>query len=162
MSDFQAQSEQIQSLLGLTHSPTAITFCDQVPDGISNFDGAYPEPTEDGRTGAVAAGCVFWSEASNKTFATVPSDHANCSVGSLTHGLISLEEAATKADVQAVCEAKWVNPEIFPHIPTVQNKPAAIVYGPLGRVYHYAQPCVASPQCQTGHAIAFSIAIHSF
>ena len=62
---------------------------------------------------------------------TRPSDHGNCSVGSLTHGLISLDEAATKKDVQAICEAGWVTPEIFPHIPTITNKPATIVYGPL-------------------------------
>ncbi len=131
MSDYRTQANQIREMLGLSHSPIAITFCDDVPEGISNYGGTYPEPTADGRTGAVAAGCVFWTEASTETFVTIPADHANCSVGSLTHGLISLDEAATKADVAAVCEAKWVDPEIFPHIPTVQKKYSAIVYGPL-------------------------------
>ena len=131
MNDYRIQANQIRELLGLSHSPVAITFCDHVPEGLSNYDGVYPEPTEDGRTGAVAAGCVFWSKACTQNFVTVPADHANCSVGSLTHGLISLNEAASKADVAAVCEAKWVDPEMFPHIPTVQKKPSAIVYGPL-------------------------------
>ena len=131
MSTYQELSEQIQSLLGLTHPPIAITFCDSEPVAVPGLDDSYPEPTADGRTGAVAAGCVFWTKAGDRTFKTKPADHGNCSVGSLTHGLIPLSEAATRADVQAICEAEWVNPEIFPHIPTVQDRPEAIVYGPL-------------------------------
>ncbi|MDE0308961.1 MAG: DUF169 domain-containing protein [Acidiferrobacterales bacterium] len=131
MNIYQTTDSQLRSLLGLTHAPIAITFLDHVPDEVPGFGSDYPEPTDDGRTGAVAAGCVFWTKAHDRTFATTPSDHGNCSVGSLTHGLISLEEAATRADVQAVCEAKWVDPEIFPHIPTVTERPQSIVYGPL-------------------------------
>ena len=131
MSIYESLSEKLQSHLGLAHPPIAITFCDSVPSDVPELEADYPEPTEDGRTGAVAAGCVFWIKASEGTFATKPSDHGNCSVGSLTHGLISLEEAAGHSDVQAICEANWVTPEIFPHIPTVSKKPEAIVYGPL-------------------------------
>ena len=131
MSNYQTMNQQLTSLLGLTHSPVAISFLDEVPRDLPGYDAAYPEPTEDGRTGAVAASCVFWTKANDKTFATVPADHGNCSVGSLTHGLIPLEEAATHADVQAICEAKWVDPEVFPHIPTVAHRPESITYGPL-------------------------------
>ena len=61
MSDYRTQANQIREMLGLSHSPIAITFFDDVPEGISNYGGTYPEPTADGRTGAVAAGCVFWT-----------------------------------------------------------------------------------------------------
>ncbi len=91
-----------------------------------------PPPTPDGRPGAVAAGCVFWIEAAHRTFTTVPADHGNCSVGSLTHGLIELEEAATKADVAAICEAGWVSPDVFPLIQTVAQRSEYITDGPLG------------------------------
>ena len=131
MSDYQTLTDEIVDLLGLSIAPLAITFHDAVPDGVKRFEGAYPPATEDGRTGAVSAGCVFWVEGLKATFATEPEDHANCSVGSLTHGLITLEEAASRADVKAVCEANWVQPEIFPAIPTVKAQPAAMVYGPL-------------------------------
>lgn len=131
MSTYQSLADQIQSLLGLSHPPIGITFCESTPTGIPKLPGDYPEPTADGRTGAAAASCVFWTMASETTFVTQPADHGNCSVGSLTHGLVSLSEAAQRADVQAICDANWVNPEIFPHIPTVQKRPAAIVYGPL-------------------------------
>ena len=52
------------------------------------------EPAEDGRTGRVAAGCVFWIEAASKTFSTVAEDHGNCSVGRVTHGFAALEDVA--------------------------------------------------------------------
>ena len=131
MSEYETLADEIVELLGLSVPPVAITFCDAVPDDVDRYRGIYPTPTEDGRTGAVAAGCVFWAEGQKGTFATVPEDHGNCSVGSLTHGLITLGEAATRADVKAVCEAKWVDPEIFPDIPTVAARPASIMYGPL-------------------------------
>ena len=134
MNVYQSIDDQLKLLLGLTHAPIAITFLDAVPDELPDFGATYPAPTEDGRTGAVAASCVFWTKAHDRTFATTPSDHGNCSVGSLTHGFIPLEEAATRADVQAICEAKWVTPEIFPHIPTVTERPESIVYGPLAAV----------------------------
>ncbi len=130
MSAYRMMSEQLEALLALSHPPIAITFCDS-PSDVPGYGSNYPSPTEDGLTGAVAASCVFWTKAAERTFSTVPADHGNCSVGSLTHGLINLEEAATRADVQAICEAKWVDPAIFPHVPTVKTRPESIVYGPL-------------------------------
>ena len=79
----------------------------------------------------VPAGCVFWVEARDNTFTTVAEDHGNCSVGSLTHGFKTLEEAATGADVAALVESEWVTPDVFPHIPTVTEKPGFVTYGPL-------------------------------
>ena len=126
-----SQAERLTSLLGLSHPPLAITFSSEAPDGVVPFDAAMPEPTPDGRTGRVAAGCVFWVEARDKTFTTVAEDHGNCSVGSLTHGFMTLEEAAQGADVAALVESEWVTPDVFPHIPTVSGKPGFVTYGPL-------------------------------
>jgi uncharacterized protein (DUF169 family) len=112
-------------------APIAITFLDAPRADIPAFEAAMPEPTPDGRTGRVAAGCVFWMHGAERTFSTAPADHANCSVGSYTHGLLSLEEAATNADVGALVESGWVSPEVFPTIPAVATRPASISYGPL-------------------------------
>jgi uncharacterized protein (DUF169 family) len=128
---FASQAETLTSLLGLSDPPLAITFSSENPDGVTRFNGAMPEPTPDGRTGRVAAGCVFWMEARDKTFTTVAEDHGNCSVGSLTHGFKTLEEAAEGADVAALVESEWVTPDVFPHIPTVAQKPDFVTYGPL-------------------------------
>jgi len=130
-SAYARQARRLTESLGLAHPPLAITFSAAAPAGVPRFDAPMPEPTADGRTGRVSAGCVFWVRGQERTFTTVPEDHGNCSVGSLTHGLISLEEAAGRADVGALCEAEWVSPEVFPHIPTVAERPGFITYGPL-------------------------------
>lgn len=122
-------AEELTSLLRLDAPPIGITF--SAPDGVEAFAEPMPSPTADGRTGRVPAGCVFWMKGAERAFTTVAADHGNCSVGSLTHGLIELSEAAGRADVAALVEAGWVTPEMFPQIPTVATRPDHITYGPL-------------------------------
>src|SRR4051794_39509321 len=111
-------AERLRAALRLTVAPIAITFAtaDDAPP-FAAADEPMPAPTADGRTGRVSAGCVFWLYALERTFSTRPEDHGNCSVGSLTHGLIDLATAAERADVGALVEAGWVTPDIFPAIP---------------------------------------------
>jgi uncharacterized protein (DUF169 family) len=111
--------------------PIAITFDGAEAEPFAAESVPMPEPTSDGRTGRVPAGCVFWVHALDRSFTTRPEDHGNCSVGSLTHGLIDLETAATKADVGTLVAAGWVTPEVFPSIPTIRIRPNTITYGPL-------------------------------
>jgi uncharacterized protein (DUF169 family) len=132
MPDWKQLADQLTDSLHLSAAPLAITFSDAAPDGVPAYDAPMPLPTADGRTGRVPAGCVFWMKAAERTFSTVAEDHGNCSVGSLTHGFIPLEEAATRGDVAALVEAGWVTPEMFPEIPVVREKPGAVTYGPLG------------------------------
>lgn len=129
--DYQSLASELSDILGMQTAPLAITFSQEAPDGVQGFDTGMPEPTEDGRTGRVPAGCVFWMKAQDRTFTTVAEDHGNCSVGSLTHGFKTLEEAAGKSDVACLVEAGWVSPEIFPQIPVVREKPKYVTYGPL-------------------------------
>lgn len=112
--------------------PLAISFHgpDQPPP-LARVDVDYPPPNEHGRTGQVPAGCVFWIQGATDAFATVAADHANCSVGSYTHGFITLEEAATKDDVGAVLEAGWVDQDAVMALPHVAERPESVVYGPL-------------------------------
>ena len=117
--------------LHLAVAPIAITFAGGTAPPFADRASPMPEPTADGRTGRVPAGCVFWVHALARTFETVPEDHGNCSVGSLTHGLIDLATAATRADVGALVEAGWVTSDVLPSIPVVAARPAAITYGPL-------------------------------
>jgi uncharacterized protein (DUF169 family) len=124
-------AEELVSLLSLSSPPLAITFSQEAPEDVAPYDGPMAEPTPDGRTGRVPAGCVFWVKAMDHTFTTVPEDHANCSVGSMTHGLKTLEEVADKSDVATLVGSGWVSPEIFPQIPTVKQRPDYISYGPL-------------------------------
>ena len=117
--------------LGLNTPPIAITFAADVPDGVDAYAGPKPTPASDGRTGPVPAGCVFWTKAIERTFSTVASDHANCSVGTLVHGFAGLDEVAGNSDVAAILDSGWVTMEQIPAIPTVQERPGSVTYGPL-------------------------------
>ena len=124
-------AQRLTAALHLNVPPVAITFSADAPTGVDAFDAPMPEPTDDGRTGRVPAGCAFWVHGTSSTFTTVPADHGNCSVGSYTHGMIPLEEAATHADVGTLVETGWVTPEMFPVIPAVGERPNYVTYGPL-------------------------------
>jgi uncharacterized protein (DUF169 family) len=121
----------MQKALGLKYEPIGITFWDEVPADIPLFSGEMPEPSGDGRTGKVAAGCVFWIKSAEQTFTTLPEDHYNCSVGSVTHGLKTLPEVMGNEDVQGLLECEWVTPEEAMALPVIQERPQAITYGPV-------------------------------
>lgn len=129
--DYARLGQTLVDLLELDVPPIAISFVDAQPQDVARPEWILPPPTPDGRTGAVAASCVFWMMATQRRFATVAVDHGNCSVGSLTHGFKTLAEAAKGSDVASLVDANWVAPEIFPKITAVTRKPGAIVYGPL-------------------------------
>jgi uncharacterized protein (DUF169 family) len=128
---FERWHLDLQELLGLAVPPVAIAFISHVPAGIERIQRTTPPRTADGRTGAVAASCVFWIEGTQGVFATEAEDHGNCSVGSLTHGFKTMEEIAQNADVAALCETGWVTPEAVAKVAVVREKPTCIVYGPL-------------------------------
>jgi uncharacterized protein (DUF169 family) len=132
--DWRSLSDRLRAALKPTAQPVAISF---LPPGqaapVARRSDAYPEPNEQGRTGQVPAGCVFWIKGSSETFATTAPDHANCSVGSFTHGFLTLEEAASKDDVCAVLESGWVDVAAVQGLPRVAVKPETVVYGPLAQ-----------------------------
>ena len=90
-------------------------------------------PTPDGRAGRVPAGCVFWVHASKRTFTTVPEDHGNCSVGRYTHGLATLDEVGTNADVATLVESGWVDEAAFSSIPAVSSRGGDLLRSPCRR-----------------------------
>jgi uncharacterized protein (DUF169 family) len=124
-------STRLSAALNLATTPIAITFSDAAPAGVAPFDRPLPAPLDDGRTGRVPAGCVFWNHATESTFSTVKADHGNCSVGSLTHGFVTLDEVAGNGDVAALLETGWVTMDVVPQIPVVTEAPGAVTYGPL-------------------------------
>jgi hypothetical protein len=68
MTDWKELASDLDSFLKLQSKPLAITFSDTAPTGVQEFEAAVPEPTPDGRTGKVPAGCVFWMEAAYSNF----------------------------------------------------------------------------------------------
>jgi len=83
-----------------------------------------PPALPDGRTGGFRRLCVL-DEAATKTFSTVPEDHGNCSVGSVTHGLIPcprpLPARRGRAPRRRMGDRGHVSPD-----PAVSERPGAI------------------------------------
>jgi len=131
MTDWSHLANELRDALVLATPPIAITFHDDAPAGIDAFDAPMPAPMDDGRTGRVPAGCVFWNHALDRTFSTVAADHANCSVGSVTHGFRTLDEVAGNSDIATLLDAGWVTMDVVPQIPTVHTRPGSVTYGPL-------------------------------
>ena len=129
--DWSTLAATIADALKLQAPPIAITFTDAPPAGVPAFDAPMGAPADDGRTGRVPAGCVFWMRGAERTFSTVAEDHGNCSVGSVTHGFKTLDEVADKSDVATLLESGWVTMDVVPQIPVVTQKPGAVFYGPL-------------------------------
>jgi len=130
-SDWAALASSLTESLRLLAPPLAITFADAAPAGVPAFDAPMSDPADDGRTGRVPAGCVFWMRGAERTFSTVAEDHGNCSVGSVTHGFKTLDEVGGNSDVAALLESGWVTMDVVPQIPVITEKPGAVVYGPL-------------------------------
>jgi hypothetical protein len=120
--------------LHLATPPIGITFSAQRPTGVASFDAPMSEPAEDGRTGRVAAGCVFWARGAEATFSTVAEDHGNCSVGRMTHGLATLADVTDNGDVALLVGSGWVSPEAVGQIPvscevTLKGNLVDVVHG---------------------------------
>ena len=129
---WQSLNDRLVATLKPFGAPVAISFLtDTEPVPRPRRDDPYPQPNEHGRTGQVPAGCVFWIHGSRESFSTTASDHANCSVGSLTHGFLTIDEAITKDDVGAVLDAGWVDEASVASLPRVMTTPGSVVYGPL-------------------------------
>ena len=130
-----AQAQDLSALLRLASPPLGIAFrAEPSVGGAPRIASKAPPPTPDGRTGAAPAGCVFWFKAVEQVFETLAEDHANCSVGSYTHGFKTLTEAADKADTAALFASGWVTEADIPGIAHVKERPGSIVYGPLANM----------------------------
>ena len=130
--NWQSLNDRLVATLKPFAAPVAISFlAENQPVPVPRRDDPYPQPNEHGRTGQVPAGCVFWIHGSRESFSTTASDHANCSVGSLTHGFLTLDEATPKDDVGAVLESGWVDEASMASLTRVMTKPGSVIYGPL-------------------------------
>jgi|SRR5581483_1384775 len=127
-------AERLMRALRPTAVPIGVAFMPQSDaSDVPRFDATYPAPNDTGRTGAVSAGCVFWMKATDHLFSTSPSDHANCSVGSYTHGFVTLAEAAKRDDVLAALESGWVDKATMSSLSRVLDRHKHVVYGPLSK-----------------------------
>ena len=127
MSNFSELERRLREGLGLDHAAIAVTFLDAVPTGVRRFMGQAP------------SSCSFWRVAAEapegkSAFATVPSDHWGCPIGSYTHRAdLPAERAHELTDVLGfMAGIGYVKMEEVPSIPRWSSAPAAIVYARLG------------------------------
>jgi uncharacterized protein (DUF169 family) len=113
-------ARELIRLLDLDHPPVAVAFHQLEPAVHSRSRPAH-EP----------AGCCFWQQAEQRRLHTTAVDHAHCSVGSYTHGLISLAQAAAGEDTAALVGSGWVTDAALAGAPAVATTPAVITYEPL-------------------------------
>ena len=105
-------------LVDLSDPPVAVTFHEQAPPELRSRPA--PEPP----------GCCFWAKAEGQRLDTTAADHAHFSVGSYTHGLISLTDAAAGQDTAALVCSGWMTEADLANAPSVPTAPAAITYQP--------------------------------
>jgi uncharacterized protein (DUF169 family) len=114
-------ANRLTELLILAHPPVAVSFRNGRPAGD-----VKPVVVE-------AAGCCYWAPAQEERLDTQPLDHANCSVGSYTHGLIELEAAAAGDDTATLLSSGWVEESDLANAPHLPFRPQVIRYEPLAK-----------------------------
>jgi uncharacterized protein (DUF169 family) len=112
-------ADRLTDLLMLAHPPVAVSFRKGTPSADAEAVAMQP------------AGCCYWAPAQKGRLSTQPSDHANCSVGSYTHGLIDLEAAAAGDDTAALLRSGWVEESDLANAPHLPFRPGTICYEPL-------------------------------
>lgn len=122
MIDYAAVSRQLQDTLHLSLPPIAVCLADHAPEGIGR-------PTH-----PVAAGCVFWQDASRGPILTVADDHGLCAVGVHTHNLADppASYGSELSDVlKVMADLDYVRPEEVARIPVLSRKVPYVIYSPL-------------------------------
>ncbi len=112
-------ANRLCELLGLDHPPVAISFREDTPS------------TDGEAIAMLPAGCCYWALAQEGRLHTKPSDHANCSVGSYTLGLIDLETAAAGDDTTRLLSSGWVGESDLTNAAHLPFRPQIICYEPL-------------------------------
>lgn len=118
MSPHATAARRLSELLDLPAAPVAVSFDTAPGPGARPVD---PQP----------AGCCFWEPAQQQRLDTGAADHAHCSVGSYTHGLIPIEQAAAGEETAALVGSGWVAGADLAAAAAPPFTPAAITYQPL-------------------------------
>lgn len=121
MSFIAPLAHELVELLGLDHPPVGVSLSKN------------PVTTPAAAVTAQPAGCCFWAPAETVKLQTTPQDHAHCSVGSYTHGLISLQAAASAPDTAALVGSGWVTAADLAGAPSLPFASATITYEPLAQ-----------------------------
>ena len=117
-------AQTLTASIRLDLPPIAICFAAKVPAGIKNWTGRAP------------AGCQFWQEAATQVFATSPSDHDLCGIGTFTHNLETTEahDADRRDALKVFADLGYVREQDIAAIPVLESRPSHVIYGPLATI----------------------------
>ena len=113
----------LEENLGLRLPPVALCFVNDRPPDLPVMETKVP------------SACAVWRLAETDVFYAPASDHFNCPLGAMVMGfdLPEPQAAGLQEELGMMCGIEYVREAELPHVPTVPNSPAGIVYGPLAR-----------------------------
>lgn len=119
-----AEGHSLQTLLGLTWPPVAVTFQSSPPATIPHVARAEP------------SGCTYWKlAAEGGIFYTEATDHYNCPIGSYTHGidLPPAQSQELEGLMGTMLQLGYLRREEIPTIPRRDAPFGIAVYAPLAQ-----------------------------
>lgn len=107
--------------LHLNHTPIALAFLKDAPQGIKHYDEAVP------------SACTFWKAAERDLFYATASDHYNCPIGAITQGFKIPQHVGQNAHslIEMMGKLSYLEAAEANSVPVVEKEHAVIVYGPL-------------------------------
>lgn len=120
--DFSTLGAKLREHLGPEATAVAIAFRTEPPPGVAHV------------SQTMAAGCAYWKAAiEGQTFYTTPSDHYNCPIGAMTHGIqLPLERVGElNSTVTTFLDLGYIRDDEVPNIPHFNEPFGVAVYGPL-------------------------------
>jgi uncharacterized protein (DUF169 family) len=113
----------LEDTLGLQLPPVALSFVNDRPPDVPVLETTVP------------SACAVWMLAETDVFYAPASHHFNCPLGAMVMGfaLPEPQSAGLQEELGMMCGIEYVREAELPHVPTVPNSPAGIVYGPLAR-----------------------------
>ena len=124
LAGYQRIGSEINEMLNLENPPIAISFMDVPPEGARKNEEN------------VASGCVFWIRGFKDTFYTDQRDHANCNIGSFTHGFLPPEKVDLDAcvDIALFDKTGYFPAAAFGGVSRMMQAPNFVAYGPLHKI----------------------------
>ncbi len=112
---------EITSAFGLDIPPIAMAFVDGQPQGVETMEEEVP------------SFCTFWRMAEKKSFYAPANKHYNCPIGAMVLGFEMPKEVQEQLGglVKKMCECSYLSEDEPANIPTITEKKAGVVYGPL-------------------------------
>ena len=115
-------AQTIQTALGLTTPPIAVTFTDAVPAGSASPQSPAP------------AGCSFWEMGAYARLATTAVHHQHCAIGVHTHNLTDApasQQRELETALVAMQGLDYVRPDEVARLPVMSASSRYVLYGPL-------------------------------